>query len=57
MNFQKVFKFQIHENPSTGSQVVPREGRADTQTEMMKLTVAIRNVANVPNKTPDIWLM
>jgi len=40
-----------------GTKVLHVERRADTQTDMTKLTVAIRNVANVPNKTSDIWLV
>ena len=40
-----------------GAKLFHVEGRADTQTDMRKLIVAIRNVANVPSKTSDIWLV
>jgi hypothetical protein len=40
-----------------GAKLFYVEEQADTQTDMTKLIVAIRNVANVPNKTFDIWLV
>ena len=40
---------KFHENPSDGSPVVPC-GRTERRTDMTKLIVAFRNVANVPNK-------
>jgi hypothetical protein len=43
--FRKYSNIKFHENPSSGSTVVPC-GR----TEMTKLTVACRNFANEPNK-------
>ena len=47
MDFQKILKF--HENPSSGSRVVTR-GQTDGHTDMTKLTVAFRTLANVPKK-------
>ena len=38
----------LHENPSTGSRVVPCR-RTDRQTDMTKLLVAFRYFANAPN--------
>jgi hypothetical protein len=43
--FKKSSNIKFHENPSSGSRVVP----ANLQTDMMKLTVAFRNFANAPN--------
>jgi hypothetical protein len=40
-----------------GAKLFQVQGRADTQTDMTKLIVAIRNVANVPTTTSDIWLV
>ena len=44
-NFEKSPNIKFHENPSSGSRVVPC-GRTD----MMKLIVAFRNFANAPEK-------
>jgi len=41
--FQKYINIKFHENPSTGSRVVPCE-----QTDMTKLTVAFCSFANAP---------
>ena len=41
--FQKSSNIKVHQNPSSGSQVVPCG-----QTDMMKLIVACRNFANLP---------
>jgi hypothetical protein len=52
--FEKCSNTKFHENPSSGSIVVPcrrTEGRTDRQTDMAKLTVAFRNFANVPKMT------
>jgi hypothetical protein len=41
-----------HNNPSNGSQVVPREQKqTDQRTDTMKLVVAPRNFVNAPEKT------
>jgi hypothetical protein len=46
--FEKYSNIKFHENPSSGSRVVP-SGRTD-----MKLTVAFRNFANAP-KTVQVF--
>jgi hypothetical protein len=47
--FEKYSNIKFHENPSSGSQVVP--GReTGGQRDMMKITVGFRNFANVPKK-------
>jgi len=49
--FEKYPNTKFHENPSSGSRVVPcgwADGRIDGQTEMTKLIVAFRNFANAP---------
>jgi hypothetical protein len=45
--FENCPDFQFHENPSSGSRVVPC-GRTDEQTDVTELIVAIRNFANAP---------
>ena len=40
---------KFHENPSSGSRVVPCGG-SDVQTDMTKLKVALRNSANAPKE-------
>ena len=45
--FEKYSNITFHENPSSGSRVVPY-GRMDGQTDMMKLIVAFRNFSNAP---------
>ena len=45
--FEKYSNIKFHENPSSGSRVVPCG-----QTDMTKLIVAFRNFANAPNKGP-----
>jgi hypothetical protein len=47
--FLKILK--VHENPSTGSQVFPF-GRADGRRDVRKPTVALRNFAHAPTRTP-----
>ena len=42
--FEKVSNIKFHQNPSSGSQVIPYG-----QTDMTKLIVAFRNFANAPN--------
>jgi hypothetical protein len=43
--FEKFSTIKIHENPSSGSRVVPRG-----QTDMTKLMAAFRNFAQASNK-------
>jgi len=45
--FEKYSNFKFHENPSSGSWVVPC-GRTDRRTDMTKLIVAFRNFAKAP---------
>jgi len=47
--FEKSSNIKFHENPSSGSRVVPC-GQTDRQTGITKLTVAVRNFVNVPKK-------
>jgi hypothetical protein len=50
--FKKYSNIKFHENPSSGSQVVPC-GRTDRQTDMTKPIVTFRNFANEPKtKSP-----
>ena len=44
--FEQYRNFKFHENPSSGSQVVPFGHWTDRNTEMTKLIVAFRNFAN-----------
>jgi hypothetical protein len=46
-DFGEILKYQIHENPSSGSRVVAC-GRTDVQTYMVQLLVGFRNLANSP---------
>ena len=42
---------KFHENPSSGSRVVPygqTDRKVDVQTDMTKLIIAFRNFANAP---------
>ena len=43
-------KYSFHENPSSGSRVVPR-ARTDGQTDMTNLIIAFRSFANVSENT------
>jgi hypothetical protein len=45
--FEKCSNINCHENPSSGSRIVPR-GRTDGQTDVTKLILAFRNFANAP---------
>ena len=45
--FEESSNIEFHENSSGGSRVVPC-GRRDGQTDMTKLTVAVRNSVNAP---------
>jgi len=47
--FEKYPNIEFHENPSSGSRVVPY-GQTDGRTDMTKLIVAVRNFANAPTK-------
>jgi hypothetical protein len=50
--FEKYSNIKFHENPSSGSHVVPRrrmDGQTDKQTDMKKLTVTFCNFVNLPN--------
>ena len=47
--FEKFQNIKFHENPFSGSQVVPcggTDGRTDRQTDVTQLIVAFRNFAN-----------
>ena len=47
----KYSNIEFHENPSSGSRVVPcgqTDGRTDGQTDTPRLIVAFRNFANAP---------
>jgi hypothetical protein len=44
--FEKSSNIRFHQNPSSGSRVVPC-----AQTDMRKLNVAFRNFANAPKNT------
>ena len=46
--FEKSSNVKFHENPSSGSRVVPC-GQMDRQTHMTKLTVAFRTFAKAPD--------
>ena len=46
----KSSKMTFHENPSSGSRVVPC-GRTDGRIDMTKLIVSFRNFSNAPKKT------
>jgi len=49
--FQKYSNIRFHENPSSGSRVVPNrqtDRRTDGRADMNKLIVASRNFANAP---------
>jgi len=46
--FEKSSNIKFHENPSSGSPVVPYGQRTDGRTDMTKLIVAFQNFANAP---------
>ena len=48
-NFEKVPNIKLHQNPSSGSPVVPC-GQTDGRKDMTKLMVAFRNFATAPDK-------
>jgi len=52
---EKCSIIKFHENPSSGSRVVPRV-QTDGRTEMTKLIVAFRNFANAPKNGSDSYL-
>jgi hypothetical protein len=45
--FEKYSNIKFHENPSSGRRDVPY-GRIDRRTDMTKVIVAFRNLANAP---------
>jgi len=48
--FKKSSNVKFHENPSSGSQVVPC-GQMDGRTHVTKLTIAFRTSAKAPNNS------
>jgi hypothetical protein len=52
--FEKQSTNKFHENPSSGSRVVPC-GQTDGWTDMRKLIVAFRNFANALTKDKRQW--
>jgi hypothetical protein len=48
--FEKYSNIKFHDNPSSGSRVVPY-GRTDGRTDPTKVIVASRNFANASKKT------
>jgi hypothetical protein len=53
--FEKYSNIQSHEKPRSGSWAVPyRQMDRQTQTDMMKLTFAFLNFANMSKKAPRI---
>jgi len=42
IDFRKLLKYRLHENSPSGSRVFPC-GRTDRQTDMTKLTIAVRS--------------
>jgi hypothetical protein len=51
--FENYSNIKFHENPSSGSPVVPCDGRKD----ITKLIVALRNFANAPRKTVTWYVL
>ena len=49
-NFENIPKIKFHENLYSGSRVGPCGRRTHGHTNMTKLTIALRNFANAPNK-------
>jgi hypothetical protein len=47
--YERSWNIQCHENPSSGSRVLP-SGRTRGRADMTKLTVALRDFANAPQK-------
>jgi hypothetical protein len=61
-DFRKILNIRFHENPSNGGRVVPRgrtdrrtEERKDRRTNMTKLIVAFRNLANASKNGTTIY--
>jgi len=49
--FEKYSNIKIHENPSSGRQVISqKDGRVDRHTHMMKLIITFHNFANSTKK-------
>ena len=58
--FTKYSNIKFHENPSSGSRVIPcrqTDDQPDTWTDMMTLTVAFRNSAIAPKNYKNIRLI
>jgi hypothetical protein len=53
-NFIKFLNTTFHENPSSGSRVVPYR-RTDGQTDMTKLIIAFRNFAKAHKKVLNFY--
>ena len=53
--FEKSSDIKFHENPSSGSRVVPF-GRMDIRRDMTKLIVAFRNFANAPENWEQVGI-
>jgi ferredoxin-thioredoxin reductase catalytic subunit len=52
--FEKHSNIEFHENPSTGSRVIPCR-RIDGQTNMTKLIICFCNIANVPLNKKSVY--
>jgi hypothetical protein len=52
--FEKYSNVKFHENPSSGSRVVPY-GRTDRRTDMAKLVVSFRSFTKAPKKRYDYF--
>jgi len=52
-NIEKYSNTKFHENPSSGSRVVPC-GQTGGQTDMTQLIVAFSNFADAPKKKVDV---
>ena len=50
---EKYSTIEVHENPSSGSRVVPR-GQTDERTDMTKLTVSFRNFGKASKNTTNL---
>jgi hypothetical protein len=51
--FEKYSNIKFHENPSSGSRVLPCRQTEDGQTNIMKLMVASCNLANAPQRVSN----
>jgi len=55
--FEKYPNIKFHENPPSGTRVVPCGQMDRGQTDMTKLIVAIRNSANAPKKKQSVTFL